>query len=66
MDKKTCQRCSGTGKVTCEGCNDSASALRASASDKEVSSWAACASCRGTGKITCPTCSGKGEIRAES
>lgn len=63
---RSCQRCDGTGKLTCTKCrgpgflrkgpNDNVKAFRSN--DSDTSNFYLCPFCKGTGTQPCPTCRG--------
>lgn len=52
-----CSKCSGEGKLSCDGCGGIGHYVRNDSERK-------CSACDGTGKITCPECEGKGGVLA--
>ena len=61
--KKTCVRCTGSGKITCDKCNGGGKTTCYSCSGRgKDSDGARCWSCDGRGSVTCSKCDGRGKV----
>ena len=62
QSENICNRCSGTGRITCPACGGSgkAESVNEGLTKKEVR-VVSCASCHGSGERTCGVCGGSGK-----
>lgn len=57
-EKKTCNRCSGSGQIPCPSCSGSGTR---SLNEGHFSKIVNCATCSGRGNVTCGGCGGSGQ-----
>jgi hypothetical protein len=61
-EKSTCNRCSGSGAITCPGCGGSGKLAQINEGKSEgYSKIVSCAGCSGRGTRSCGSCGGSGK-----